>query len=319
MQKKLITVSVPVYNEELNIRPAYERIRAVMEGLTDYRYEIVFFDDGSTDGSRKEIEALCIADPAVKAVFYTRNFGYAKTVFYCAQQARGDACILVHCDLQNPPEEIPRLVEKWEQGADAVITVKNKSRENPFAYFLRTVCYWLANVLFGMHLVPHSTEFELLDKSLIVSFADIRTQAPFLRGLILKNAKHIEKVYYTQDKRARGKSHFSLSKYYEFAVGAMVNMSKRCPRRLIVFSLCGLLALALEFFIAFVPGIPDLSRASLIGGILLHIGIALLLGSLIVLALIWEYVIVLREDLVASPLITEEKRINFDSDEKDPA
>ena len=311
MSKKLITVTVPVYNEKENIRAAYERISAVMRTLEAYDYEIVFYDDGSADGSREEIEALCGQDPRVKAVFYTRNFGYSKNVFYCMQQARGDAAVIIHCDLQNPPETIPAFVEKWERGADVVLGVKSKSRENKFAYFLRTLCYMIANLVFGMKLTPHSTEFELFDRSFLDVLCRVRTAAPFLRGLVLEYAGHIEKVYYEQDKRARGKSHFSLSKYYTFAMEAMACTGRRLPRLMMLFSLAGVLALALEFFIRVLPDCGELGGEALFTGLLLRFGVFLLLLLLQTGALLFEYLIFLSKNREEKPLILEEKRLNF--------
>ena len=136
MLKKTITVCVPVYNEKDNILKTYERISGVMRSLPDYEYEIVFFDDGSSDGSRDEIKELCHRDERVKAVLYSRNFGYSKNVFYCMQQAKGDAAVIIHCDLQNPPEVIPEFIKKWENGADVVLGTKSRSYENKIVYFL---------------------------------------------------------------------------------------------------------------------------------------------------------------------------------------
>ena len=311
MQKKRITVSVPVYNEKENIHPAYTRIKSVMEGLTAYDYEIVFFDDGSTDGSRQEIEAVCAEDPCVRAVFYTRNFGYSKNVFYCVQQAQGDAVVLVHCDLQNPPEEIPRLVERWEKGADAVLGVKNKSRENRFVFLLRTLCYWIANVFFGMKLVPHSTEFELLDKSLIGVLREVRSPRPFLRGYVLEYAVHIEKVRYVQQKRAHGKSHFNLAKYYDFAVCGMVQASRCLPRRFLFVSIVGMLLAVLELCIGFIPRAVQTEGALFWDGLVLRFGVFALLVLLLAVSLLFEYVIALAEGRETKPPVVEEKRINF--------
>ena len=311
MQKKLITVSVPVYNEKENIRPCYDRISAVMQSLPAYDYEIVYFDDGSTDGSREEIEALCSADKRVKAVFYTRNFGYSKTVFYCMQQAEGDAAVLVHCDLQNPPEEIPRMIEKWEQGAEIVLGVKNKSKENGFVYFLRTLFYGIMNLLFGMKLVPHTTEFELFDKSFVRLLRQINAPNPFLRGIINEYGQTVEKIYYTQDRRAKGKSHFSIGKYYDFAVNGIVNTSRCLPRRILVFALSGLFAVLLEFLIHFVPHLAELDHMALWNGLLLRFGISVLLAGLAALAVMFEYVIAAARNSSGEQQITEEKRLNF--------
>ena len=311
MEKKLITVCVPVYNENQNIRPAYERITAVMRELSQYDYEIVFFDDGSTDGSAELIGTLCAEDPHVKAVVYSRNFGYSKNVFYCMQQAKGDAAVIVHCDLQNPPEEIPRLAEQWEKGADVVLTVKNKSRENRFAYFLRTLCYFIANVFFGMKIVPHSTEFELFDRSFLNVLGQIETQTPFLRGFVQTYAKNPAVVYYTQDKRRAGKSHFSLSKYYDFAVEGMVNTSRCLPRRFLICSLLGMAACALEFFIRFLPARTGMPSALFWDGLLLRFGILALLVLLLAVSLLFEFVIAAGRNRDRKPTVTEKKRINY--------
>ena len=108
MEKKLVSIVVPVFNEQENLPDVYARVTAVMQQVPSYDYELVFFDDGSTDGSRRLIESLCERDDHVKAVFYARNFGYSKTIFYAVQQAKGDCAVLLHADLQNPPELIAK-------------------------------------------------------------------------------------------------------------------------------------------------------------------------------------------------------------------
>ena len=311
MSKKLISVVVPVYNEAENIRDAYTRISSVMRSLTAYDYEIVFFDDGSEDGSRGQIEALCAEDDHVKAVFYVRNYGYAKTVFYCMQQAKGDAAVIVHCDLQNPPEEIPKLVEKWGQGADVVLGVKNKSRENPLLYALRTVCYFLLNFVFGVQMIPHATEFELFDRSFINVLAGVRTQNPYLRGLVRKYAARIEKVYYVQDKRRGGRSHFGLRRYYEFSIGAVVSMSKCVPRRFILFSAIAAAALLAEFFFRFLPAAPAMGTEPFWTGLMLRFGVFALMLLIMLVSVLFEFVIVLSENGEQAPMIREEKRIGY--------
>ena len=312
MEKKLISVCVPVYNEEKNLQTAYTRITAVMRALPAYDYEIVFFDDCSTDGSAAIIEELCAADEHVKAVFYSRNYGYTKTVFYCLQQAKGDAAIIVHCDLQNPPEEIPRFIEKWEQGADVVQGIKNKSKENKLMYFLRTVAYFIMNFVFGMHMVPHATEFELVDRSFIDTLRDIRTQNPYLRGLLHEYGRKIDYFYYTQDKRREGKSHFRLRHYYEFAAGGIVSMSKCLPRRMILFSVIAAILLLLEFFIHYLPAMLGGMESTLLwNGILIRFGILLLLLMLMLLSLMFEYIITVSKNVERKPFITELKRIRY--------
>ena len=309
--KKLITVAVPVYNELPMLDEVVRRTGEVLRTLDAYDYEIVFFDDGSTDGSREKIAALAEADRHVKAVFYSRNFGYSRSIFYCMQQAKGDCAVLLHADLQNPPELIPEFVRRWENGSGAVVGVKNKSRENKFMYFLRGVFYWLMNVVFGMRLVPHATDFELLDRDFLEMLRASDFKAPFLRGIIAEYGRNIEYVYYTQDKRAAGKSKFNLGKYYDFAVGGIVSASRKLPRRILCVGLVCMLASVLEFLIHYLP--------AMIAGGMKHVATGLYVrGGFLLLALLTCFAAILGEFVIAAasaadrkPLVTEEKRIGY--------
>ena len=311
MNKKLISVCVPVFNEKETIESAHARISAVMRTLDQYDYEIVFFDDGATDGSDKIIEDICASDEHVKAVFYERNFGYSKTVFYCMQQAKGDAAIIIHCDLQNPPEEIPNMIAKWETGADVVVGIKNKSKENKLMFFLRTIGYYLINFVFGMHLIPHATEFELFDKSFIAVLRGIRTQTPFLRGYVLEYGKHVEKIYYIQDKRRKGKSHFNLSRLYDFAIPGIVSMSRCLPRRFILFSVISVFALVLEVLIHFLPHCGDLDSIALWNGLLIRFGVFVLLLLIMLISILYEYVLIAIKNAEKKPFVVEKKRLRY--------
>lgn len=309
--KKLITVAVPVYNEQTNIQPLYSRTTAVFEGLSAYDYEIVFFDDGSTDGTRKEIEALCAADSHVKAVFYSRNFGYSKNIFYAMQQAKGDCAILLHADLQNPPELIPAFLEKWGAGARIVQGVKTKSRENKLMFFLRTLYYWLMRVVFGVKLKPHATEFELFDRSFLEILRRVKSNVAFLRGLVLEYGSKIEYIEYTQDRRTKEKTKFNVSKYYDFAMEGIVASSRCLPRR--IMGLCGVLLLVLagETIAFFAKHAAELSAVETENAIILR---AVLCGVLcvgILIAFVLEFLIGVLARSGEKPFVDEEKRVNY--------
>ena len=311
MSKKLISIVVPNYNEAGTLDELYERTTKVMQTLENYDYEIVFFDDGSTDGSKAKIEELCNKDNHIKAVFYSKNFGYAKGTFYCFQQAKGDCAIILHADLQNPPEEIPNLVTKWETGAQIVFGVKNQSRENKFVYFIRTLFYWVINNIFGVKMVPHATEFELFDKSFIDILKKINTNEPFLRGLIYEYGSSFEYLYYTQEKRKKGKSKFTLSKYYDFAVCGIVNASKVLPRRVICVSIITMVLTILELFIFCIPNAFDLGLNAAITDIMIRVIIVFLGLMLLMVSFCAEHLISLPRNNGEKPIIIEEKRINY--------
>jgi len=270
MSKKNISVVVPVYNEACMLDEIYDRISSVMEKLENYTYEIVFFDDGSTDGTRKAVEKLCEKHNEVKAVFYSKNFGYLKNTFYSMQQAKGDCAIIVHADLQNPPELIPEFIEKWEKGAQVVLGVKNKSRENKFVYFLRTIFYFLMIKVFGVNLIPHATEFELFDRSFIDILKKIKINTPFLRGIVSEYASSIDYVYYTQDARKKGKSKFNINKYYDFAICGITQYSRNLPRKVIVVCVVAILTLLAEFCLILVPNFNDLTLMNISNSIIIR-------------------------------------------------
>lgn len=311
MSKKIVSVVVPIFNEICMIDEIYNRISAVFEKLDNYEHEIVFFDDGSTDGTREKIEKLCEDHYEVKSVFYSRNFGYLKNTFYSMQQAQGDCAIIVHADLQNPPELIPEFLEKWEKGAQVVLGVKNQSRENKFVYFLRTVFYFLMIKVFGVKLIPHATEFELFDKSFIDILKRIKTNNPFLRGIVSEYAASVDCVYYTQDARKKGKSKFNLNKYYDFAICGITQYSVCLPRKIIFGSIIALVILLVEFFFGLLSCIGTLDLLSILNSLIIRCIFAVLCIILIVISIIFEYIISIKQNTVEKPLIIEEKRINY--------
>lgn len=309
--QKLVSVVVPVYNEAQMIDEIYSRVDKVFQKLDKYTYELVFFDDGSTDGTREAIEDLSAKHEEVKGVFYAKNFGYLKSTFYSMQQAKGDCAILLHADLQNPPEIIPEFLEKWENGAQVVLGVKNKSRENGFMYFLRSVFYFLMIHIFGVKLTPHATEFELFDKSFIEILRGIKTNTPFLRGIVNEYAAKTDKVYYTQDRREKGKSKFNLNKYYDFAICGITQYSRCLPRRMIAVSVVGIIVSFFEFIFGFLPNAFKGIVSEIGFDLLIRLFILMVFVFFIFASIMFEYVISAVKNASDQPFIIEEKRINY--------
>ncbi len=309
--RKLISVVVPIYNELAMIDEIYDRVSAVCNELTAYDYEIVFFDDGSTDGTREAILELSDKHAEVKCVLYARNFGYMKNTFYCMQQAKGDCVILIHADLQNPPELIPDFVKKWEHGAQVVLGVKNKSRENKLMYFFRTVFYFLMIHIFDVKITPHATEFELFDKTFVDVLRKIKSNNPFLRGIVTEYASKIDYLYYTQDARNKGKSKFNLNKYYDFAICGITQYSRVIPRRIIAVNMFMIVLQILEFCFVFLPGISGLHLTDIADSVILRCIFFAMSFISVVVCLMFEYVIAIQNNSTEKPLVVEEKRIRY--------
>lgn len=309
--KKLISIVVPVYNEQDSLKALYERTCAVMNLIEAYEYEIVFFDDGSTDASKAVIEELCAKDAHCKAVFFEHNYGYNSAIFYAVQQAKGDCAVLLHADLQNPPELIPDFIREWEAGHDVVFGVKNKSKEDKVIYFLRTLAYLLFNLVFGMHLIPHATDFELIDRGLIRALAEIQCAEPFLRAILLKKARNQAVVKYTQAKRNAGKSNFTFAKYYELAVSWIVFSSKVLPRRFLCVGLVMFLACLVELFAGFLPHIGVWRYEIVSTPLLVRIGLLLFSVMICFAAVFSEYIIKLHQHNPGKLNIIEKGRLRY--------
>lgn len=311
---KTISILIPTYNEEENITLAYERTISVMENeLARYNYEIVFIDNCSTDKSRKMIQELCKKDLRVRAIFNAKNFGYSRSHFYGLTQMTGDAVILIHADLQNPPELIPQFVEKWENGAKVVIGIKNKSRENGFVYFVRGIYYKLMKYMSEVEQIEHFTDFELLDRSFIEVLRRIDDPVPYLRGIVSEMGFGMEKIYYTQDKREHGKSHAGFFKLYDFAMLGITSYSKTLMR-MSTFVGAGLGGICMIVaFITFIKKLFNWDSFSA-GAAATVIGI-FFLGAvqLFFLGILGEYILSINARVIKRPLVIEECRINFDA------
>ena len=160
-------------------------------------------------------------------------------------------------------------------------------------------------------MVPHATEFELFDKSFIDVLKRINTNEPFLRGLIYEYGSSYEYVYYTQEKRKKGKSKFTLSKYYDFAVCGIVNASKILPRRIIWVSLIAMVLSILELFIFCIPSVIGSTLNEAISHIMLRLVFIFIGLLLLMVSFCAEHLISLPRNNGEKPIIIEEKRINY--------
>ena len=310
---KTISILVPTYNEEENIPLVYSRVISVMEEkLSQYKFELVFADNASTDQSRVLIQNLCRKDKRVKAIFNAKNFGYSRSHFYGLTQMTGDAVMLVHADLQNPPELIPQFVEKWERGAKVIIGIKNRSKENGFVYFIRGIYYKLMKHMSEVEQIEHFTDFELLDKSFIQVLRDIDDPVPYLRGIVSELGFGMEKIYYTQDKREHGKSYANFFKLYDFAMLGITSYSKTLMR-MATFIGSGLAGIC--FIIALATFIKKILywESFSVGAAATTIGV-FFLGAvqLFFIGILGEYILSINSRVIKRPLVIEECRINFE-------
>lgn len=308
-----ISIVIPCFNEEKNVRPISDAIVAVFtHTLKEYDYEIIFIDNCSTDQTRTIIKEICQENPKIKAIFNTRNFGQFNSPFYGLLQGSGDATIIMACDFQDPVEMIEQFVREWEKGYQIVVGVKTKSDENKIVYALRSLYYKMIQKFSNVEMIRHFTGFGLYDKAFIQLIASLEDPMPFLRGIVAEFGYNIKQIPFDQPKRLEGKTHNNFSTLYD---AAMLSFTSYTTLGLRAVTITGFIVGVLSFLIGFIYLIYKL-----IHWYDFHAGTApiligvFFLGSIILftLGLIGEYVIAINRRLMNRPLVIEEERINFE-------
>lgn len=309
--QKLITILTPCYNEELNVAELYNQVKAVMADCPEYRYEHIFIDNASRDGTVAVLKTLATVDPRVKIIVNLRNFGHIRSPYYGLLQARGDAVILLAADLQDPPPLIKELIKKWTEGNDVVVAVKNESEESRVMFGIRKAYYNLIGRFSDIEQIKNFTGFGLYSQKFIEVLRTMKEPYPYFRGLITELGFQRAEVTYVQPTRQRGITSNNFYSLYDLAMLGFVNHSK-VPLRLASFLGFGLSLLSL--FIAVVYFIYkllfwDRFQAGLTP---LVIGI-FFLGSvqLFFIGVLGEYIGAIYTQVKDRPLVIEKERINF--------
>ncbi len=315
--KKTVSVLVPTYNEEENVAPLAEAVVAVFrKELPEYRYELVFIDNDSTDDTQNRLRALCRQDADIKAIFNAKNFGQFNSPYYGLQQTTGDCVILLCADFQDPVEMIPRFVHEWEQGYKIVIGKKTTSRENKFMYFLRSLYYKMIRKMSEVEQIEHFTGFGLYDRSFIEVLRELKDPTPFLRGIVAELGWKRKEIPYEQQKRRAGKTKNNFYKLYDAAMLSFTSYTK-IGLRLATF--VGFIVAGISFLIAlfyFVIKLMDWDHYNM-GTATIAVGL-FFLGAvqLIFIGLIGEYILSMNQRIMNRPLVIEAERVNFEQSEK---
>ena len=222
----LISIVVPVYNEQDNIDNFYNEVVKHMEQLS-YCFELIFVDDGSSDATPLILERLATDDKRVRALIMARNFGHQVALTCGLDHAQGEAVITMDGDMQHPPEMIPLLIDKWEEGFQVVQTVRvNTEGVSWFKNVTSGMFYKLMNALSNVQVTEGGSDFRLLDKQVVDSFRRFRERARFIRGMISAIGYRQTNIEFIAPKRFAGQSKFSLKKMLHFALDGITAYSK---------------------------------------------------------------------------------------------
>lgn len=308
---KKISVMVPCYNEQDNVRPLCESVRTLLQTeLPEYDYEILFIDNKSTDNTRTILRELCAEDLQVKAIFNMKNFGQFNSPYYGLYQTTGDCTILLCADFQDPIDLLPQMVHEWERGHKVVCMIKTTSKENKIMYSLRSFYYKTIKAMSDVQQIKHFTGFGLYDRSFIDVLRSLKDPTPFFRGIVAEYAPDHLEIPYEQQKRKAGKSK---NRFFTLFDAAMLSFTSYTKGGLRFATFGGFAISAVSFVIAVFYLVYKLLNwdAFPLGNAPILIGVFFLGGlQMFFIGLLGEYIMSMNTRMINRPLVIEEERIN---------
>ncbi len=231
--KELISIVVPMYFEEEVAQECYNRITAVMNS-NHYNYELVFVNDGSTDRTLEILEQLAMNDNRMKVISFARNFGHQIAVTAGIDYAKGDAIVIIDADLQDPPEVIPELVNKWLEGFD-VVYAKRKKRKGETLFKLLTAKYFykFLNYMSDIDIPKDTGDFRLIDRKVAAVFRKMTEKNRFVRGMFSWIGFSQTYIEYERDERFAGETKYPFKKMIKFASDGIIAFSSK-PLKLVM-------------------------------------------------------------------------------------
>jgi glycosyltransferase involved in cell wall biosynthesis len=313
-QRPLISVVTPCYNEENNVRECYERVRQVFASeLREYEYEHVFCDNASSDRTVEILRGIAADDCNVKVILNARNYGPFRSTFNALLKTSGDAVVvMLAADLQDPPEVVPEMVRRWEQGYEVVYGIRANREEGVVMRNVRKLYYRMVNRFANIDIPNDVGEFQLVDKRIIEALRQCDDYYPYIRGMIANCGFRSTGVPYRWAARKRGLSKNRLYHLIDQGLNGIISFTN-IPLRLCMFvgSAVAVVSLLFAFVTVCVklfylgrltePGIPTLITALFFfGGV-----------QLFFLGLIGEYISAIHFQVRKRPLVLERESINF--------
>ena len=279
--------------------------------LLSYPYEYIFIDNSSTDSTVSIITKLAKKDKNLKLIINARNFGHLRSPQHAIYQTSGDACILIHADLQDPPSLITNFIKKWEAGSKIVLGQTINSQENKLIFYLRKKYYRWMDKISETQIIPNCTGFGLMDKEVVNIMRDIDDPYPYLRGLLVEIGFPIELIPYKKNIRNSGKSNATAYILYDYIMLGITQHSKVPLRIMTIFGFlisiisllvaCYFLIAKVLFWDSFSVGLSPILIGIFFFGAIQSFFIGIL----------GEYIGSISTKQRKLPLVIEKERINF--------
>lgn len=304
------SIVIPVFNEEAVLGEAYKRLKSVMSSLNN-EYELIFIDDGSTDSSSEKIKEFYKDDNSIKLLEFSRNFGHQIAISAGIEYASGEAIVIMDADLQDPPEIIPEMIKKWEEGYEIVYGKRIGRKGESFLKKLTAFIFYRLFKKLTNNNVPLDTgDFRLIDRKVCDVINKMGEKSRYMRGLFSWTGFKQTHVEYLRQERFAGSSKYSLSKMFEFAVDAIFSFSY-VPLKIATLlgfniSLISFLYLLFVIYQKYVIKDTVIGWASVIAVNLFFNGI-----MLIILGIIGEYTGRIYEETKCRPLYILREKTGF--------
>lgn len=313
------SIVVPVFNEELVIKESYRRLKAVMD-RTQEKYELIFVNDGSRDRTSEMIEQICMDDASVKFLSFSRNFGHQIAISAGMDYASGQAVVVIDADLQDPPELILTMIEKWKEGYDVVYAKRMERKgETKFKLWTAALFYRLLRSMTDVDIPVDTGDFRLIDRKVCDTMKSIKEKSRFVRGLISWVGFRQIAVEYVREERFAGETKYPLKKMLKLSLDAMTSFSYK-PLKLAsiigyVVSVVSFLYLLYSLYLKLFTNSTEPGWTSIVTISLFFNGIIL-----IILGIVGEYIGRIYDEVKNRPLYIVGQQIGFDQDvEVEPA
>jgi len=315
----LVSVVVPCYNEEAVLETFFERVGAVARAHSGYAFEFVFVDDGSDDGTAGTLDDLAGKDARVKGLTLSRNFGHQIAITAGLDAAAGQYVVVIDADLQDPPELIPDMLERLENGNDIVHMVRHNRRGESLPKRLTARLFYAVMRRCALPELPlDAGDFKAFNRRVLLAVRQYRERVRFIRGIFAGVGFKQTELSYARDPRYAGRSKYPWRKVVRFAVDAVTAYSL-LPLRLAlvagVLAWVGLVAYLAATLIRWVAAraAPDLRWTAIV---VVFLGLSGL--NLIFLGMIGEYLGRVLRELKQRPLYVVRSRRNLDDDPQPP-
>jgi dolichol-phosphate mannosyltransferase len=312
--KKKISCVVSVYNEELSLEKFYETTVSVLGNCT-WDYELIFVNDGSTDKSIEILSGFAEVNSHVKVIDFSRNFGHEAAMLAGIDYAVGDGIVCMDADLQHPPEKIPDMIQKFEEGYEVISMIRTK---NEGAGILKkitsSVFYKVLNLISPLKFQNNSSDFFAVSKQVAdVLRKDYREKVRYLRGYVQSVGFKKTTLEFKAENRVAGKSKYNLKKLMKFSVNAMCSFSD-FPLKLGIYSgmFVGILGLCLMVYTIIEKAVNDVPA----GYSTIIVALCFLFAvTLFVIGIIGEYISILFNEIKDRPIYIVREVMNG-NDEK---